>query len=325
MSRLGSIFLINITADSDTDVLIRRKTIQSRTPDEDEAESTNDYGEELEGVVEISSASDSEISTTNMDERHVALQARCKAKDAKKGKAKAVDPVSPDPTLAACLPLVGVTNGVSPTAIALASAHQLRRQMAGNKRVLYSTAPTASKRAKRALDAAPDETKAHVFHRLDQAFTAQDLQRSSHMSAKATYYKEVKNLKVEMANMNASLAEAREGAKKLAEDLKSAREEALKEFKELEALHEEGADDANANALANIASDEIPMDSVYRNSFANLDSIVGMHRAPVLPLVEDDQGDMVDTEEEGPTAALQLNRRCSRSSGRSPSTRAAEG
>nr|GMD06151.1 hypothetical protein Iba_chr06bCG13240 [Ipomoea batatas] len=79
-----------------------------------------------------------------------------------------------------------------------------------------------------------------------------------------------------------SLIEERGSAKKLAEELKSTREDALKDFRELEAFHEEA----------------MPM--------------------TIRLIAEDGQGDTVVTEEEDPSAALQLNRRCSRSSDRDP-------
>nr|GMC64581.1 protein disulfide-isomerase-like [Ipomoea batatas] len=88
--------------------------------------SSDDIDEEFEGVVEISS-SDSEASIAHMGSRHVALRARHKGKAtaAEKEKDKATN-TGPDPTLAARLPSTGVFMGASPTAIALATAHQLR-------------------------------------------------------------------------------------------------------------------------------------------------------------------------------------------------------
>nr|GMC66534.1 protein disulfide-isomerase-like [Ipomoea batatas] len=87
--------------------------------------SSDDTDEEFEGVVEISS-SDSKASIAHMGSRHVALRARHKGKAtaAEKEKGKATD-TGPDPTLAARLPSTGLFMGASPTAIALATAHQL--------------------------------------------------------------------------------------------------------------------------------------------------------------------------------------------------------
>nr|GMC51409.1 hypothetical protein Iba_chr01cCG5980 [Ipomoea batatas] len=140
-----------------------------------------------------------------------------------------------------------------------------------------------------------------------------------------------------LLHLNACLTEERESAKKLADELMSAREEALKEFREFEDFHEEamahvdmhawttGAEDANANALVDTTGDEILIDNVYLNSSAKLNSVAGMDRDPVPTFVEDDQWDTVATEEEDPSASLQLNRRRPRSSGRDPPTRPTEG
>nr|GMD76251.1 hypothetical protein Iba_chr13bCG8560 [Ipomoea batatas] len=248
----------------------------------------------------------------------------------RKARPKDIDLASLDPTLAACFPTVGVTIGASPTAIALALTHQLRQQMRNSKRASDSIALTTSKKAKRISNANPEEgvvaAKAHIFRRLEQMITALNLQplegtRSIHLlqsvayhsfqaqlahvrlhdtikaltkdfellkAAKAAHSKEVKGLKTVMA-------------KKLAEDLKSTEEDALKEFKDSERSPGPiSPDDANVNASVDIAGDAILMDNAYLNSSANLDSVVGMDHAPVLTLAEDDQGDAVATEEEHP-------------------------
>nr|GMC71805.1 MAP7 domain-containing protein 1-like [Ipomoea batatas] len=67
-------------------------------------------------------------------------------------------------------------------------------------------------------------------------------------SAKATHSKEVKTLKAEIAKLSASSAEGWEKAKKLIEELKSAREDALTECKEPEDFHEEAMTHADMHA-----------------------------------------------------------------------------
>nr|GMD82139.1 tubby-related protein 1-like isoform X1 [Ipomoea batatas] len=196
---------------ADTNVLIRRRTLIPRVDYEDEAELADD-DDELENEVEISSASDSEASTGHMDKH---------------------------PTLAAQLPTVGMTIGASPTTTSLALDHQPRPRTLGSKRVSNSSAPTASKIVKRTPIANPDE-RAQLFHAgLHDAIKALTKDFELLKSAKATHSSEVKNLKAEMAKLNANLAGERENSNKLAEELKSAQEDALEEFKESEAFHEE--------------------------------------------------------------------------------------
>nr|GMC56488.1 MAP7 domain-containing protein 1-like [Ipomoea batatas]GMC70895.1 MAP7 domain-containing protein 1-like [Ipomoea batatas] len=69
----------------------------------------------------------------------------------------------------------------------------------------------------------------------------------------------------------------------------------------------QAAEDATLNASVDTVGGEIPMDDVYLNSPANLNSVARMGRASILTLVEDGQGDAAATEEEDPSAALQLN------------------
>nr|GMC82355.1 uncharacterized protein LOC109147704 [Ipomoea batatas] len=63
---------------------------------------------------------------------------------------------------------------------------------------------------------------------------------------------------------------------------------------------------------------QILMDSTYLNSSAKVNSVAGMDHDPIPALTEDGQGDTVATAEEDPSAALQLNRRRSRSFERNP-------
>nr|GMD74751.1 uncharacterized protein LOC109147873 [Ipomoea batatas] len=236
----------------------------------------------------------------------------------RKARPKDVDLASLDPTLAARFPTVGVTIGASPTAIALALTRQPRQQMHSSKRASDSIALTTSKKAKRISDANPEEGAQLAHVGLHDAIKALAKDSELLKAAKAAHSKEVKGLKTVMA-------------KKLAEDLKSTEEDALKEFKKYEAFHEEAMahadlhartvvdkwiagsvgnserspgpispDDANANASVYIAGDEISIDNAYLNSSANLDFVAGMDHAPVLTLAEDDQGDAVATEEEHP-------------------------
>nr|GMD52402.1 tubby-related protein 1-like isoform X2 [Ipomoea batatas] len=198
---------------ADTNVLIRRRTLIPRVDYEAEAELADD-DDELENEVEISSASDSEASTGHMDKRSLARH-KGKASAAQKGKGKVDDSASLDPTLTAHLPTVGMTIGASPTTASLALDHQPRSRTLGSKR-------------------------AQLFHAgLHDAIKALTKDFELLKSAKATHSSEVKNLKAEMAKLNANLAGERENSKKLAEELKSAQEDALEEFKESEAFHEE--------------------------------------------------------------------------------------
>nr|GMC69486.1 uncharacterized protein LOC109180246 [Ipomoea batatas] len=128
-------------------------------------------------------------------------------------------------------------------------------------------------------------------------------------SAKVTYSKEVKTLKAEIAKLSASSAEGWEKAKKLIWELKSAREDALTESTPVD---DQGVEDVTLNASTDTAGGEIPMDSAYLNSSANLNSVAGMDHDPVPTLTEEGQGDTVATKEEDPSAALQLNRQRSR-------------
>nr|GMD63566.1 reverse transcriptase [Ipomoea batatas] len=166
---------------ADTDVLIRRKTLQPRADSENKAEFAAD-DEELENIVQISPASDSKASTAHMDKCRIALRARHKGKAfaAEKDKGKVVDSTSLDPTLAAYLSAVGVTIGLSPTAAALALAHQLRQRTPDSKQASNSSTPMTSKRVKHFLYNNPNEgfsaAKAHIFRRLEQMITAADLQ-----------------------------------------------------------------------------------------------------------------------------------------------------
>nr|GMC82614.1 hypothetical protein Iba_chr04bCG15040 [Ipomoea batatas] len=135
--------------------------------------------------------------------------------------------------------------------------------------------------------------------------------------AKATHSKEVKTLKAKVAKLSASSTAGWEKAKKLTEELKSARVDVLAEFKESEDFHEEamayadihartmvdkwlkgevgkqflldlatpdddqGAEDITLNASADTTGSEIPMDSAYLNSSANLNSVAKGTRSPL--------------------------------------------
>nr|GME09938.1 hypothetical protein Iba_scaffold9224CG0080 [Ipomoea batatas] len=222
--------------------------------------------------------------------------------------------------------------GASPMVAALQSAQQLRQRTSSSKRASDPVAPTTSKKAKRIPDADPDEgvvtTNANVFRWLDRAQlahfglhdTIKALTKDSELlkSSMATHAKEVKGLKAEVAKLNASLTEERESIKKLAEDMKLAREDALEKFKELEAFHEEPRTrpSLRLNAAFLIGCSTL---------IANLDSVAGMDSTPVPTLGEDDQGDTVALEEEDPSAALQFNRRRFGSSERNPPTELVEG
>nr|GMC97884.1 hypothetical protein Iba_chr05dCG11290 [Ipomoea batatas] len=130
----------------------------------------------------------------------------------------------------------------------------------GSKWASDSPTPSTSKKSRRVPAANPDEmvskAKTLIFCRLEQMVTAEDLQSSLSASAQqfqvglhgavkaltkdsellksanATHSNEVKTLKVEIAKLGAISAEGWEKAKKLTEELKLAREDALTEFKE---------------------------------------------------------------------------------------------
>nr|GLL21977.1 uncharacterized protein LOC109180246 [Ipomoea trifida] len=85
-------------------------------------------------------------------------------------------------------------------------------------------------------------------------------------------------------------------------------------------VDDQGVEDVTLNASADTAGGEIPMDSAYLNSSANLNSVAGMDHDPVPTLTEEGQGDTVATKEEDPSTALQLNHQRSRSSERNPPT-----
>nr|GMD60566.1 phosphatase and actin regulator 4A-like [Ipomoea batatas] len=228
--------------------------LQPRVDLEDKAKLAND-DEELKNVVEISSISDSEASTCHMDERRLALRARHKGKvtTTEKGKDKAVDLASADPTLAARLPSVGA----SPIAVALALAHQPRQRTPGSRQASDSSAPTTSKKAKRTLDSNRDEgvptAKAFIFRRLEQLIIASDLQPfegtspsyllqlASYHSLRAQLFQVGLNNAIKALSKDSELLKSakRESSKKLAVELRSAWEIALKEFRESETFHEE--------------------------------------------------------------------------------------
>nr|GLL16701.1 uncharacterized protein LOC109180246 [Ipomoea trifida] len=174
--------------------------------------------------------------------------------------------------------------------------------------------------------------------------------------AKAAHSKEVKSLKADAAKLSAKLVEALEGFTIVSEALKSAREDALREFKASKDFHKEAmahaemhartivdkwlegefgkryllnlgeadygmgyqdrGEDATLNASADTVGGEILIDDAYLNSPANLNSMARMGQASIPTLVEDGQGDAAATEEEDPSAALQLNRQRSGSSER---------
>nr|GMD55723.1 hypothetical protein Iba_chr11dCG10700 [Ipomoea batatas] len=122
------------------------------------------------------------------------------------------------------------------------------------------------------------------------------------------------------------LNNAIKGLTKDSELLKFTKEDALKEFIESEAFHDEamahadmhartvvdkwleGTEAVALNASVDTTSDEIPIDNAYMNSPANLNSVAMMDRAPVLTLTEDSPGDTATTKEEDPSTTLQLNR-----------------
>nr|GLL35607.1 uncharacterized protein LOC109180246 [Ipomoea trifida] len=89
-------------------------------------------------------------------------------------------------------------------------------------------------------------------------------------------------------------------------------------------IDDQGAEDAIVNASANTTGDEILMDNDYLNSSTNLNFVVWIDPDPVPTLAESGQGDTVVTEEEDPSAAFKLNRRCSRSSEHNLPTRPTE-
>nr|GMD50470.1 phosphatase and actin regulator 4A-like [Ipomoea batatas] len=243
---------------TNTDVLIHQTVLQPRVDLEDKAKLAND-DEELKNVVEISSVSDSEASTCHMDERRLALRARHKGKvtTTEKGKDKAVDLASADPTLVARLPSVGA----SPIAVALDLAHQPRQRTPGSRQASDSSAPTTSKKAKRTLDSNRDEgvptAKAFIFRRLEQLIIASDLQPfegtspsyllqpASYHSLRAQLFQVGLNNAIKALSKDSELLKSakasreRESSKKLAVELRSAWEIALKEFRESETFHEE--------------------------------------------------------------------------------------
>nr|GLL25126.1 uncharacterized protein LOC109180246 [Ipomoea trifida] len=176
-------------------------------------------------------------------------------------------------------------------------------------------------------------------------------------SAKAAHSKEVKTLKVDLTKLGTNLATAQEGWKKAIETLKTTLEDAIRAFKESEDFHEEswltplctlgplwisdlrardstfspagwglldpatpvdtkGAEGVTLNASVDTLGD-IPMDSAYLESAANVDSVAAMNRALVPTLTEVGQSDVAATEEdEDPSDALQLNRQRAGSSKR---------
>nr|GMC75110.1 MAP7 domain-containing protein 1-like [Ipomoea batatas] len=157
--------------------------------------------------------------------------------------------------------------------------------------------------------------------------------------------------KVEITKLSASLTKERESAKTLAEELKSAREEALKEFKESETFHEEAMAQADLNAHVGkqFLLDLGEMDYGFGYQDAQKE-IYGLLKAkdptfsPTrcgLPTVmtgsdswqRDSDGqciselvrDTVAIEEEYSSTTLQLNRRRPGSSERDPPTGPTEG
>nr|GMD66041.1 hypothetical protein Iba_chr12cCG11190 [Ipomoea batatas] len=266
--------------------LIRRKTL-ARLKDRDD--SSDDANEELEA------------------------QHTGKATAAEKGKGKTANATPSDPTLVTRLPSTGVVTGTSPTAVALAAAHQPRLQTSGSKRNSDSSAATTTKRLRRPSDVIPEDvvatTMAFIFHRLEQTITASDLQATDGASPsyllQSTAYHSFQLFQVGFNNAIMGLA-------KDSELLKSAKLAHSKEVKTLKA------------DMANAIGGEILMDNAYLNSPANLNSIAGMDRASVLTSVKDDEGDATTTEEEDPSAALQLNRQRSRSFERNLPTRPSE-
>nr|GMD09338.1 hypothetical protein Iba_chr06dCG7190 [Ipomoea batatas] len=158
-------------------------------------------------------------------------------------------------------------------------------------------------------------------------------------SAKATYSKEVKALKADLTKIGANLATAQEGWKKALETLKSAQENAVKAFKELEEFHEDAMAHAGMHARTIVDQwfegeagkqylldldtlGDILMDRAYLESTANVDSVAGMSQASVPTLTEVGQDDATVTEvEEDLSDALQLNRQRAKSSERHLPTR----
>nr|GME07444.1 flocculation protein FLO11-like [Ipomoea batatas] len=238
---------VSLSTDDECGEHIYRKTL-ARLEDKDD--SSDDPDEELEGVVDISSSS-SEDSTAHMESRHAALRARHKGKAtaAEKAKGKAVD-ATPDPTLIARLPPIGVVMGGSPTFVALAVARQPRLRKWNS----YSSTPTTAKKARRPSDVVLEDaaaaTKTFIFCRLGQMISVSDLQamegaspsyllqsvtyqsfqaglndtikglaKDSKLlkSAKAAHSKEVKALKSDLTTLGGNLATTQDGFVKATE------------------------------------------------------------------------------------------------------------
>nr|GMC69077.1 MAP7 domain-containing protein 1-like [Ipomoea batatas]GME20394.1 MAP7 domain-containing protein 1-like [Ipomoea batatas] len=233
--------------DDECGELIYQKTLAGL---EDGDDSSVNVNEELEGVVEISSLG-SEASTSHMESRHATLRAHHKGKatTAEKGKGKVADAIV-DLAFAVRLPATGMRNS-------------------------DSSASTTAKREKCPSGVVLEDAAAgqdFIFRLLEQMIIASNLQAMegvslSYLLQSAAYHsfqaqlfqaglnnakdsellkpanvahsREVKALKADMTKLGASLATAQEGIANANETLRSAREDALKEFKESEDFHEE--------------------------------------------------------------------------------------
>nr|GMD55752.1 MAP7 domain-containing protein 1-like [Ipomoea batatas] len=262
-------------------------------------DSSDDSDEELEGVVDTSS-SDSEASTAPMDSRHAALRARHKGKatTAEKGKGKAME-TSPDPTLAARLPPTGIVIGASPIATALAAAHHPRLRKRNSN---SSTQPLLRKQS--IPETSPPRmpapwTRPSSFVQFFQAGlnnVIQGLIKDSKplKSAKATHSKEWFKGEVEKQYL-LDLGEADydmgyHDAQKEMFNLLKARDATFSQtgwglLDPATPDDTQGAESVALNTSVDTHGD-IPMESAYLESAANVDSVTAMDRAAVPTLTE---------------------------------------
>nr|GMC56489.1 hypothetical protein Iba_chr01fCG7570 [Ipomoea batatas] len=208
-----------------------------------------------------------------MEARHAALRARHKGKATvvEKGKGKAVEVASPDPSLAARLPSASVVIGANPTTVALAAVQQPHLRTLGSKQNSDSSVPTSAKRARRPSEAIPEDPaaadKIFIFHRLEQLIIAADLQSlegvsPTYLLQSAAYHNfHVQLFQAGLNNAIKGLAKdsklplqensritTEEGFTIVSKALKSAREDALREFKASKDFHKEAMAHAEMHA-----------------------------------------------------------------------------
>nr|GMD50403.1 phosphatase and actin regulator 4A-like [Ipomoea batatas] len=190
-----------------------------------------------------------------MEARHATLRAHHKGKatTAEKGKGKVAD-VSPSyPTLATRLPSTGVTvrrpSEAIPEDPAAADKTFIFRRLEQMITIVDLQSMEGASLAYLLQSAAYYNFQAQLFHDgLNNAIKGLAKDSELLKFVKAAHSQEVKNLKADMTKLGVSLATAQEGFVKATEALRSAREDALKEFKESEDFHEEAMTHASRHA-----------------------------------------------------------------------------